>query len=200
MRVTVLRHGKTESNLQHRYLGRTDEELCPLGREELLRKKEAGIYPAQPDCAVCSPMRRCIQTLQLLYPKLPFAVEQELRETDFGAFEGKTYEQLKDDAAYQQWLATNCEGPVPQGESRAQMSQRCCAAFARQVERAILEGKEQLLIVAHGGSVMAILERYAAPAQEFYQFHVENGDGYCLEVDSLPLGRCPVRKVCEEEL
>lgn len=202
MKITLVRHGKTQSNREHRYLGRTDEPLCEEGICLLLQKKREGLYPPSPDRVVCSPMRRCIQTVELICPGGPsYIIEKNLRETDFGIFEGKTYEELKDDLDYQRWLASNGEGPIPQGESRAQMSARCLDGFERQVNQALQEGKKELLFVVHGGSIMAILERYAQPAQPFYTFHVDNGEGYVLEIpDTEPLhGRYPVKKLCEEE-
>ena len=202
MKITLVRHGKTQSNQEHRYLGWTDELLCREGIALLLKKMRKGLYPQSPDRVVCSPMRRCIQTAAWICPKgYPYRIEDDLRETNFGIFEGKTYEELKGDLDYQRWLASNGEGPIPQGESRMQMCTRCLAGFERQVACALQEGKEELLFVVHGGSIMAILERYAQPAQPFYAFHVDNGDGYILEIpDGQPLhGRYPVQKLGEEE-
>ena len=202
MKITLVRHGKTQSNQEHRYLGWTDELLCREGIALLLKKMRKGLYPQSPDRVVCSPMRRCIQTAAWICPKgYPYRIEDNLRETNFGIFEGKTYEELKGDLDYQRWLASNGEGPIPQGESRMQMCARCLAGFERQVDCALQEGKKELLFVVHGGSIMAILERYAQPAQPFYAFHVDNGDGYILEIpDGQPLhGRYPVQKLGEEE-
>ena len=96
MKIILVRHGKTQSNREHRYLGRTDEPLCEQGMEELTQKMRRGFYPQTPDRVVCSPMRRCIQTAAWICPKgYPYRIEDDLRETNFGIFEGKTYEELK---------------------------------------------------------------------------------------------------------
>ena len=53
---------------------------------------------------IVSPMKRCIQTAELIYPKNQITQEVLLKECDFGIFEGKTYEELKDREEYQAWL------------------------------------------------------------------------------------------------
>ena len=94
MKITLVRHGKTQSNQEHRYLGWTDELLCREGIALLLKKMRKGMYPQSPDRVVCSPMRRCIQTAAWICPKgYPYRIEDDLRETNFGIFEGKTYEE-----------------------------------------------------------------------------------------------------------
>ncbi len=49
MKITLVRHGKTQSNQEHRYLGWTDELLCREGIALLLKKMRKGLYPQSPD-------------------------------------------------------------------------------------------------------------------------------------------------------
>ena len=159
----------------------------------LQQKKAAGIYPA-PDRVICSPKQRCIQTARIICGEgLPLFLEPELRETDFGKFEGKTYEELKDDADYLRWMESNGTGEIPGGESQAQMSERCIKGFCQQMEHLSQTACEQILFVVHGGTIMALLERFADPAQPFSAFYVENGEGYCLEIEHWnPQNRYPI--------
>ena len=57
----LIRHGLTEGNKKKRYIGRTDEPLCPEGLEQL----SALSYPVL-DNIFISPMRRCVQTARIL--------------------------------------------------------------------------------------------------------------------------------------
>ena len=57
------------------------------------------------------------------------------RETGFGIFEGHTYEELKDDPAYQLWLDTAGEIPPPGGESKAAQKIRTLGAFHSVISR-----------------------------------------------------------------
>ena len=198
MQVILIRHGMTEYNREHRYLGRTDQPLCPEGSARIAQLAAAGYYPPG-DLVFCSPMRRCLQAAALITPLSP-EIDGDLRETDFGDFEGKTYEQLKDAPAYKAWLATNGEGQVPNGESRAQMASRCIAAFCRRMDEAVRRGAQAPVFVVHGGSIMAILGRFGAPQRPFYDYHVPNGGGFVLQVDRWDARRrYPVRPLGTKE-
>ena len=171
MKWVLIRHGKTQGNLEHRYIGgRTDEPLCPQGIVELKEKQ----YPPVQRVYV-SPMKRCLETAALLYPDIPAEIVEDFRECDFGDFENKSYAELNGRADYQAWIDSNGEMPFPDGESRAVFAQRCRKAFD-----AISDQKEDCAIVAHGGTIMAIMEGAARPSGSYYDFQVKNGDGFVL--------------------
>ena len=179
MKCVLIRHGKTAGNLAGRYIGcRTDEPLCPEGIAQL----REGRYPAVERVFV-SPLRRCRETARLLYPARELEIVEDFRECDFGAFEGLSYADLNGRADYQAWLDSGGEAPFPGGESKAEFSRRCVRAFAACVARA---GVSSAAFVVHGGTIMAILEKYARPPGTYYDFQVGNGQGYALD---LPEGR-----------
>ena len=110
----LIRHGKTKGNLEHRYIGRTDESLCEKGKEELLRRRAPEVQRVY-----ASPMRRCIQTAEILYPAREFLKVEDFRECDFGRFEGKNYQELSKDPGYQAWIDSGGSLAFPGGESPA---------------------------------------------------------------------------------
>ena len=65
MELLLIRHSITAGNLARRYVGRTDEGLCPEG-ERLARESAAGL--PEPELVYSSPMLRCRQTAELLFP------------------------------------------------------------------------------------------------------------------------------------
>lgn len=151
IRVYLIRHGKTAGNLKQAYIGSTDQPLCPQGRAEL--EALAGRLPI-PDELWRSPLCRCGQTAGILYPGVPARVCADLRECDFGRYEGKNYDQLKDEAAYQEWLDSGGTIPFPDGEDpmvfRAR-SREAFAAIAASVAKRHPGGT--LAIVCHGGTI-----------------------------------------------
>ena len=170
--VLLIRHGATAGNLERRYIGRTDEPLCPEGVKQIeaLREKQlAAQY------IFVSPMRRAGETAEVLFPHQPHIVIDGLRETDFGMFEGKTAAELSDDAAYQAWVDGWCRGPIPDGESKEKVAERAAAAFLRAVDT--VTEKSCAAFVTHGGVIMALLERFGVGNADFYDYHVKNG-GY----------------------
>lgn len=50
---------------------------------------------------------------------------EEWREMNFGAYEGKNYEDLKNDSYYQKWIDSNGTLPFPEGESQQEYIKRC---------------------------------------------------------------------------
>ena len=168
--VIFIRHGATAGNLQKRYIGRTDEPLCPEGVAQI--EALAGRLPA-PDELFVSPMLRTLQTAELLYPGMEFTVVEDLRETDFGIFEGKTASEMAEDPAYRAWVDSGCTAPIPGGEAVKAFKARCIAAFRSSMKTVPPGGSAAFAI--HGGGIMAILEALALPKRDYYSYHIGNG-------------------------
>lgn len=172
MTFYFLRHGETLGNLEKRYVGATDEALLPESREAL----KALILPPVKK-VYASPMRRCVETVEILYPGVPVELVPDFIECGFGAFEYKNYEELKDLPAYQAWLDARGFTAFPGGEDRAEFCARVVRAFDRVTEGAAILGGDAA-IVAHGGTLMAILEARALPKRDFYAWQAPTGHGY----------------------
>lgn len=170
-----IRHGKTKSNIEHRYLGKTEEPLSKEGKQALEKQMKAGMYQGC-DVVFVSPMKRCIETAELLYPDRNRIVISEWEEMDFGAFEGKNYQELQKDPRYQQWIDSNGTLPFPEGESREQFLMRCKSGWDRMVKILRETDAKQVAIVVHGGTIMAVLS--TLHGGEYFDYQVTNGDGY----------------------
>ncbi len=179
MEVWLIRHGMTEGNLLRRYTGRTDEPLCAEGVRQL-----RALAPAPHTGRVfVSPMRRARETASLLFPDARQVLLAGLREMDFGAFEGRSAEQMRDDPAYRAWVDGGCEAACPGGESMAAFAGRVLGAFYTAASLCIARGYERLVIVAHGGTVRSILAAYGRPARSFYEWDAPNGGGWQARLD-----------------
>lgn len=178
LRLALLRHSITEGNLKKRYIGVTDEPLCPEG---ILFLKEH--YYPEAEHIFVSPMRRCVETARLLYPRMPFHILEELAECDFGDFENKNYQELSDNPDYQKWVDSGGTLPFPNGESRESFRWRSLKGFQRVIYFCMNKGAKSAAIVTHGGNIMSIMEEYAYPRKDYYQWHVNNGCGYVIELE-----------------
>lgn len=194
--ISLIRHGSTKGNLEKRYIGVTDEPLCEAGTKELLKRAAQGQYPPA-DHVVSSPMKRCLETVQILYPGTVPEIVADFRETDFGPFEGKTYEELMADEAlsplYQAWIEAGKGAPVPEGkgfmekcrakmpETAEQMRARCGAAFERLLPE--LGGKNHTALILHGGAIMSIMSAFAEPGGDYYDYLCENGAGFLCRLE-----------------
>ena len=134
MELILIRHLKTPGNEKRQYIGSTDEELSEQEVLNFKQKYKIDSYP-QVQQVIVSPMKRCIQTAELIYPKNQITQEELLKECDFGIFEGKTYEDLKDRAEYQAWLDSGGTIAFPEGEEQKEFRSRCVRGMLRQVDR-----------------------------------------------------------------
>lgn len=183
MKVVMIRHGKTAGNLLKQYIGKTDQPLCDIGKEELEKvllsedfQKKAD--PMNVKKIIVSPMIRCKETAKILFPNAKQIIKDGLREMDFGIFEEKSASEMENFEEYRKWLSTHCEAKVPEGEEKAGFSERCCNAFSE----VITESEDEVIyFLVHGGTIMSIFERYADVKKEYYKWYAENGHGYMAE-------------------
>lgn len=177
----LIRHGVTKSNREQRYLGKTEESLSEDGVKDLLEYKNKNRYP-NVEYVFTSPMKRCVETAEILYPNVKNIVIPEWEEMDFGAFEGKNYMELKDDRRYQLWIDSNGTLPFPEGESREEFILRCERGFYKMIKELCQliekDGSQPKTIgmIVHGGTIMALLSLYYGG--EYFDYQVSNGGGY----------------------
>ena len=174
-KIYLIRHGKTEANEKRLYCGSTDLPLSEKGREELAELS----YDIETENTlfVTSGMKRTEETFQLLFGDIPHTTDDRFREINFGIFEMKTYEELKDKPEYQQWLSDdNNKKQIPNGESGQQMEKRVLEAF-----KDIIAMNKDVVVVTHGGVIAAIMGHcFKEENKNIYQWQPQNGHGYIL--------------------
>lgn len=181
MKLILIRHGLTKENLERRFLGITDVPLAPQGAAMAV---EAAEHIPPVEHVYVSPLIRCRQTAMLLWPKQEQTVIPQLRETDFGPFEGKNHEELKDDPLYNRWMSFPDDPTiVPQVEDPVSCAMRATEALKLVVERAKTQGYETVGVVSHGGTLMSMLTRHGRPARDYYSWRMGNCGGYAAELD-----------------
>lgn len=175
MLVYLLRHGLTEYNAEKRYQGQRDIPLSAKGRAQLRRAD------IEPKVVYVSTLQRTQQTARVLFPRAKLVAVDGLKEMNFGSFEGRNYIEMEHDPDYLAWVAANCESQCPDGERRDEFSQRICATFAALVDKALAVREPMLVILAHGGTQMAAMERFALPHRDYYDWCGPNAGGFVLD-------------------
>lgn len=168
MTVYLIRHGKTEANEKRLYCGSSDLGLSEKGRAELSQLH----YDLTNVRFLTSGMKRTNETLNILFGNVPYEEDRRFREVDFGDFEMRGYEELKENPAYMAWCTGDNESNIPpNGESGQQMKQRVLEAFS--------EIREDTVLVCHGGVIAAIMEHLFPEEQKSrYDWQPKNGRGY----------------------
>ena len=177
--LTLIRHGATKANLEHRYLGKTDESLSSEGRKEIKEQMRILAYPFC-DRLFSSPLNRCRETAQIIYPNRKIHEINNWSEIDFGKFEGKNYSELKENPDYQKWIDSNGTMKIPGGESRTEFEERSWKGLLQMIdmlEKEHIENEKiKAVAVVHGGTIMSLCSRLTDG--EYFDFQVKNGEGY----------------------
>jgi len=180
-KIHLIRHGMTEGNRKGQYIGRTDSLLTKEGLEEVQTLAQNYSYP-KGETYFVSPLLRCVQTLHALYPGEDALEVPGLSECDFGEWEGKSAEDLKDDPLFLDWIQSGQTAAPPGGESTQEFVSRVCGTFEKLLESLMRTGTTESVIVAHGGTIMTILAAYGLPSAPFYDWMCGNGCGYSIRV------------------
>lgn len=179
-KIHLLRHGMTDGNLDGRYIGRTDLPLAPEGLAALLELKKKYDYPGATRFFT-SPLTRCRQTLEVLYPGCQPTPVEGLAECDFGDWEGRSLRELKGDERFLQWMEGRSTA-IPGGESTEDFRQRVCAAFEGIVNGLIHDGDTEAVICTHGGVITLLMQLYSLPRLEPKECLASAGQGFTLRV------------------
>ncbi|MFI1965304.1 bifunctional RNase H/acid phosphatase [Streptomyces pathocidini] len=171
----LLRHGETALTPQKRFSGSggADPELSPAGRRQAEQVAAALAARGTIQAVVSSPLRRCRETAGVVADRLGLdvRVDEGLRETDFGAWEGLTFAEVRErhPADLEAWLASAKAAPTGGGESFAQVARR--VALSRDKLLARYAGRT-VLLVTHVTPVKTLV-RLALGAPPESLFHME---------------------------
>ncbi|MEV2267361.1 bifunctional RNase H/acid phosphatase [Nonomuraea africana] len=173
--LLLLRHGETPLSAERRFSGLGDPELTPNGLAQAdAAARRLSAPPYRIDVVVSSPLKRARRTAQTVAGSvgLDVEVDEDLRETDFGAWEGHTFTEIQRrwPTELAAWLADPTVAP-PQGESFVEVARRVEAARDRLVER--YEGRT-VLVVSHVTPIKTLLRlALLAPPEALYRMHLD---------------------------
>jgi len=178
----LVRHSITEWNQQKRYLGHTNQSVV---KEELhtLDWLKNVLQKTRFDHVYTSDLLRCQETFDYLDLPTKMSVDHRLREMNFGDWEGKTYNELKDVKVYQNWL-NNLEGTsVPNGESFSIFKARIDSFFYDFFHHLNgLEVNQKFLIITHGGVIRYAVSTFIA-STSMWDISIPHGQGLQLSFD-----------------
>ena len=178
MKLILIRHGYTKENFEKRYIGKTDVSICPEGRDQLVNYAEKGMYP-KVDLLFSGPMKRCLETKEVLYPTMDVKIIPELTEMDFGEFECKNFADLRNNKDYQRFIDSNGEEAFPGGESKDDFIKRNQKGFLnliKSIQSKDISKIETVGLICHGGNIMAILSNNFECG--YYDYQCKPGQGY----------------------
>lgn len=180
-RISLIRHGRTDANDQGIYIGRTDYPLSEKGIAELYSKMDAFIYPGVAK-VYSSPLCRCTETAEILFPDTDIQCVDHLIEMDFGQFDGKSAEELIDRPEFKEWLKGGVECAPPEGESVADVQLRIFKALSFIIRDMMENDLRHCAVVTHGGIISNMVAGFGIPKADPKELNAAFGEGYDIMV------------------
>jgi alpha-ribazole phosphatase len=180
LEFALIRHGRDSGD---RLSGIADKPMNARDRRFVREKVKNGDYP-KVELVFSSGLIRCIETARIIYPKLPAVVLKELLAPDMGFFDGKTVAALKKSEAFTEWAASAEAKEYPDGESPYAVSARAVEAFRLISQEMLSKGLMRVAVITHKHVILAILQRFYVPRNNYVDWHIPYGGGYLLRYDT----------------
>jgi alpha-ribazole phosphatase/probable phosphoglycerate mutase len=193
VRIYLIRHGETVDTEPRRYKGSIDVPLSDIGIRQmreladyivqdssmLLNQVEQSLNNVEPlslKAVYCSGLKRAVQSAEVI--ARPFGLKPiivpELRERNFGEWEGKTFDEIekKYPEKFRAWMEDPLRFSPPGGESTVEVRDRAMKAM----ERIVNQSYVNIAIVAHGGINRIILcELLGIPLENIFRIEQDFG-------------------------
>ena len=184
--IHFIRHGITQGILNKWYYGNVDLPLIDEGVRELRDLKAQGIYPDAGGAACyTSGMLRANQTFEVIYESSNYRVISDLREISFGDWECKTFEELKAQEGFDEWMNDRKgEFTFPGGDSPLGFYNRVSRGLDELLAAHRNTGAASSIVVCHGGVISACMCRLLnEPKENFWEWTPGPGRGYSVALD-----------------
>lgn len=155
VKLILIRHGQTDCNFEKRYSGFLDIELNATGKFQA-EKLACRIRTEPVDRVYCSDRKRAIQTAEIIFKERAKQIIPDLREINFGVFEGLTYQEIIEryPEVSLQWFKDPFNNNIPGGESLSDFEKRVICCF----ERIIDDNRDNTVaVISHGGTISILI-------------------------------------------
>lgn len=176
-RVILVRHARTVWNSERRYGGHTNVSLDETGKNQV--KKVAQRLKSYPIKAVyASDLERAYQTAEAIADIHNLVINKfgELREINFGQWEGKTYDEIMLEEAQQlimdSWIKDPYHTCLPDGESLTHLQDRVVACLKKIIAK---HPEETIVIVTHAGPIWTVISHVLdVPLNNYWRIKQSN--------------------------
>lgn len=193
MRVYLLRHAESVTNERGVWTGQSDVRLSKRGADALLSVRARFNYP-KGDIYFSSPLRRCLDTLEIVYDRPADYKLSEFMECSLGSLEGKKYTSLDDDVNYTSWIEKP-DSLIHGGESFSKFTSRVREGFLKMIKISAKEGVLSVVAVLHGNVMRAILCGFVDSYIPHQSWEIPNCGGYFFEYEECLSGCLKYEKI-----
>ena len=161
-RISVIRHGRTAANDKGIYIGRTDFPLSDKGAAELAGKMDEFRYPNVAR-VYSSPLRRCTETAEILFPDVQIQTVDNLIEWISAHLREKSADELVHKPEFKEWLKGGMDCRPPQGESVKEVQLRIFRSLREIIQDMMQEDLLHCAVITHGGMIANMLAGFGLP-------------------------------------
>ena len=187
----LIRHGETMLNKKGVYYGLTDCELNSKGINQCLELKN---LQKEFDVVISSPLKRAVKTAEIIsgLDKKDIVIDKELREINFGKWEGLDYKEISNlyKKEWTEWINKWKTKAPPEGESFINHFNRVNNAISNILN--VYKGKK-IMIVSHQGCLRIITSILINMNDKVYwNFNFEHGRYSLFEIQD---GHLTIRRI-----
>lgn len=181
--ICFIRHGQTNSSLNNRLCGsRTDETLNENGFQQI-KRLILFLKNNNPDSIYTSPLIRAKQSAKIIsdYFNLNVNEIEDLKEIDFGDWEGLTFIEIKSNfnEKYLKWMNSPDDFTPINGESIKDL----CSRLKDVMELILKTDHDTIFLITHGGPIRAaLINSFKIPLSFYWNISIPHGSATCLEL------------------
>ncbi|MDY6038399.1 MAG: histidine phosphatase family protein [Eubacterium sp.] len=180
-KILILRHGITEGNQKKWFYGATDISLCEEGRRKLREQRDNGFYPQVSGDVqfFTTGLKRTEETLKILFGDVEYRQIKDMQEMNFGDYECKPFDLLKDDELFLEWgYDETGEVKLPNAESRNEFRKRTSRGGRFLIKEHISKKVAVSVMICHGGVISSFMNELFDDGRTMWDWMPEPGCGY----------------------
>ncbi len=176
MNVYLVRHGQTYANAEQKFAGIWDVSLNEIGEAQARRASEK-LNAVTFDKIYASDLKRAFNTAEAIANGADIEPTPAFRELNFGNWEKKTIAEIKamDQDGFFEWVKAYETFNAHGGESVTELYERVSAAYDAIVAAHGEDSDKNVLIVAHGGVIQALMSHICyGNISGYWRFRIDN--------------------------
>lgn len=183
--IYLIRHGITEGLEKNLFYGWLDLPVTEGGFKELEKFKKEGIYPSFNEKDVnyyISGLTRTKQTLNAIFGDVNYRIIPNLKEINFGDWEGADFENLQNQVKWKEWMENpGADFRFPNGECQSEFRDRISLGYEELLDYHKDGGTKNSVCVIHGGVISQLMINFFGHEDRiFSNWTPKAGRGYKL--------------------
>lgn len=182
--MQLIRAGITQGNINGILIGTKDEPLAQTAQKNIKKNVEQMYYDAV-ERVYSSPLIRCMQSAQIIYPDISCIVNDDLRPLDIGELTNMPIYKAKYSKLFDDWADSDTIQPLGGGENPNLFEIRCTKCIREILNTCAEEGVSSIAVFSHRLYINTLLKHFIVPKNVYYNWRIPHGKSYKLYYNTL---------------